>query len=114
MGLPQTQLEDGSSETTPLLGAISRRPESPDTITDIDDLESQKPNIAPWGPSTMILNGGIRGTLHSIKGLANPKTWDRKVVWQRAVVDPVRCLPAVVVGLLLNILDALSYGMSFL
>ncbi|KAI2614627.1 sulfate transporter family-domain-containing protein [Hypoxylon fragiforme] len=111
MGLPQTQLEDGSSETTPLLGAISRRPESPDTITDIDDLESQKPNIAPWGPSTMILNGGIRGTLHSIKGLANPKTWDRKVVWQRAVVDPVRCLPAVVVGLLLNILDALSYGM---
>jgi SulP family sulfate permease len=28
------------------------------------------------------------------------------------VVAPVSCLPAVVVGLLLNVLDALSYGKS--
>ncbi|KAL2129854.1 hypothetical protein VTI74DRAFT_7202 [Chaetomium olivicolor] len=43
--------------------------------------------------------------------IANPKRWDRHAVWENAVVAPVACLPAVVVGLLLNILDALSYGM---
>ncbi|CAK7226141.1 hypothetical protein SCUCBS95973_006099 [Sporothrix curviconia] len=39
------------------------------------------------------------------------KCWDRQRLWQNAVVAPVACLPAVIVGLLLNILDALSYGM---
>lgn len=40
----------------------------------------------------------------------NPRRWDGRIIWQSAVVDPVSCLPAVAVGLLLNILDALSYG----
>lgn len=40
----------------------------------------------------------------------NPRRWDHRIIWQNAVVDPVSCLPAVAVGLLLNILDALSYG----
>lgn len=42
--------------------------------------------------------------------ISNPKRWDRQALWQNVVVAPVACLPAVVVGLLLNILDALSYG----
>jgi SulP family sulfate permease len=42
----------------------------------------------------------------------NPKRWNRKAIWQNAVVEPVGYLPAVILGLLLNILDALSYGMS--
>ncbi|KAI1415951.1 sulfate transporter family protein [Hypoxylon sp. FL1857] len=108
IGLPQPDPDDGASERTPLLRTISRRPESPGSITEIDDIESQKPKIAP---SSMLLRDGIRGRIRAIKGMANPKTWDRKVVWQRVVVDPVHCLPAVIVGLLLNILDALSYGM---
>ncbi|KAI0141048.1 sulfate transporter family protein [Hypoxylon sp. NC0597] len=107
-GSPQSDLDNGASERTPLLSTISRRPESPGSITEIDDIESQKPKI---GPSSMLLGGGIGGRIRAIRGLANPKTWDRKVVWQRVVVDPVHCLPAVIVGLLLNILDALSYGM---
>lgn len=41
----------------------------------------------------------------------NPKCWNRKAIWQNGVVEPVGYLPAVVLGCLLNILDALSYGM---
>ncbi|CAK7206384.1 hypothetical protein SEUCBS139899_009176 [Sporothrix eucalyptigena] len=39
------------------------------------------------------------------------KCWDRRQFWDNFVVAPISCLPAVIVGLLLNILDALSYGM---
>ena len=41
----------------------------------------------------------------------NPKKWDRQALWKNVVLTPTSCLPAVAVGLLLNILDALSYGM---
>lgn len=43
--------------------------------------------------------------------VSNPKAWDRRAIWQEGVVYPVSLIPAVVLGLLLNILDALSYGM---
>ncbi|EED24300.1 sulfate transporter family protein [Talaromyces stipitatus ATCC 10500] len=41
----------------------------------------------------------------------HPKSWDRLAIWEEGVVRPVSLLPAVFLGLLLNILDALSYGM---
>jgi SulP family sulfate permease len=41
----------------------------------------------------------------------NPKTWNRQSIWKQCVVHPASFLPAVLLGLLLNILDALSYGM---
>lgn len=43
--------------------------------------------------------------------LSNPKRWDRRTVWREGVVYPVSLLPSVFLGLLLNVLDALSYGM---
>jgi hypothetical protein len=39
------------------------------------------------------------------------KNCDRHTLWAKGVVDPVQRIPAVLLGLLLNILDALSYGM---
>jgi sulfate permease, SulP family len=48
--------------------------------------------------------------LEMFRTVRDPKCWDRRVIWQNVAVAPVACLPAVVVGLLLNILDALSYG----
>ena len=39
------------------------------------------------------------------------KRWDRKAIWRTAVVEPIGFIPAIALGLLLNILDALSYGM---
>lgn len=41
----------------------------------------------------------------------NPKTWNRHTMWENGVAYPASLLPAVLLGLLLNILDALSYGM---
>ena len=41
----------------------------------------------------------------------SPKSWDVRRGWHRAVVYPATLLPAVLLGLLLNILDAVSYGM---
>ncbi|THC90886.1 hypothetical protein EYZ11_009651 [Aspergillus tanneri] len=43
--------------------------------------------------------------------LTNPKSWDGRIIWQRGIIKPVYLLPSVFLGLLLNILDALSYGM---
>ena len=43
--------------------------------------------------------------------VTHPKIWSAKVVWSEVVVRPASLLPAVFLGLLLNILDALSYGM---
>lgn len=40
-----------------------------------------------------------------------PKMWDGKTIWRNGVIYPLGLLPAVFLGLLLNILDALSYGM---
>ncbi|EPS42819.1 hypothetical protein H072_3208 [Dactylellina haptotyla CBS 200.50] len=43
--------------------------------------------------------------------IASPKSWDKRAIWRNAVVAPVSTLPAVILGLLLNVLDGLSYGM---
>jgi len=38
------------------------------------------------------------------------KMWRKQEIWENMVVKPVGCLPAVLLGLLLNVLDGLSYG----
>ena len=44
--------------------------------------------------------------------ISHPKTWSAKAIYKEVVVHPIKVLPAVFLGLLLNILDALSYGVS--
>ena len=103
------------NEQTPLLRAKSngsRPPESPASsdLDDLSDIESQKPSSRSWnrkyGSIKQVATDKFRGAAQVL----NPKTWDRRVVWRRAVKEPASYLPAVLVGLLLNILDALSYG----
>ncbi|KAK4147737.1 sulfate transporter family-domain-containing protein [Dichotomopilus funicola] len=110
--------EPNQDESSPLIPPTSREtgPESYGTSrvgeSDID-LEGQKAlNQERWivGAATSMRNAGGR-VASIIPVISNPKRWDRHALWQNAVVAPVACLPAVVVGLLLNILDALSYGM---
>lgn len=45
------------------------------------------------------------------KTASRPKEWNGKALVHTLVLEPVKTLPAVFVGLILNILDALSYGM---
>jgi SulP family sulfate permease len=106
---------ESTNEITPLLGPKahrshksyrSHRCRSPD---DLEDLENQKPQ----GKAMYIGSLFKEGARTKIRGLAiamNPKSWNKEAIWENGVMDPIRCLPAVVVGLLLNILDALSYG----
>ncbi|KAK3329426.1 sulfate transporter family-domain-containing protein [Apodospora peruviana] len=77
------------------------------------DPESQKsPTPVAWksqvADSVRNRRDRAAGVFRKIR---DPKIWDRRALWQNVVVAPVVCMPAVIVGLLLNILDALSYGM---
>lgn len=42
---------------------------------------------------------------------SNPKSWDRQEILEYGIRQPASFVPPVILGLLLNILDALSYGM---
>ena len=76
------------------------------------DAESQKgPRKRRWFQGFQNRDDHAQGKLTSfVTAVRHPSEWDRETLWQNIVVAPVSCLPAVVVGLLLNILDALSYG----
>ncbi|TVY82802.1 Uncharacterized protein LSUE1_G003124 [Lachnellula suecica] len=108
--VPQAVQED---EQTPLLGkGPVEHHHHPDWIQGEQDLEGQKAKGSKSWPK--IRNAALwpkEKGLHIVRDVLNPKTWDRKVIWQNAVVAPVSYLPAVIIGLILNVLDALSYGM---
>ncbi|RKF61325.1 Uncharacterized protein C24H6.11c [Erysiphe neolycopersici] len=48
---------------------------------------------------------------YTVRLLRNPKTWESRTLWENVILPPAKVLPAIVLGLLLNVLDALSYGM---
>ncbi|KAH8676260.1 sulfate transporter family protein [Xylariales sp. PMI_506] len=107
---------DGARETEPLLRPKShdhRLPDSPE-LSDgemLSDVESQKPRPRSRHRGYGSIRELTRSTVEGVSSAMNPKTWDRRAIWQNVILAPLSCLPSVVVGLLLNILDALSYGM---
>lgn len=52
--------------------------------------------------------------LNAVKVVFHRKTWNKRDIWEHGVVKTASYLPAVFLGLLLNILDGLSYGMAWL
>ncbi|KAF9935452.1 hypothetical protein FBU30_000050 [Linnemannia zychae] len=50
-------------------------------------------------------------TLASVWNDFRNTKWTSKVVMQKFVIEPIGYIPAVILGLLLNLLDAISYGM---
>ena len=97
-------------EQTPLLSNTASKQSSERERRSLGDgdLESQW----AWRPSTLRRLGRQArscATEYAIV-LFSPSKWDGRAIWHSAVVAPVSYLPAVLVGLLLNILDALSYG----
>ncbi|KAL9604536.1 MAG: hypothetical protein Q9219_000501 [cf. Caloplaca sp. 3 TL-2023] len=77
-----------------------------------DDLENQKAKhaIAVKGSGGTLYNMALRRGQSIASRFFHPKTWNCKVVWEQALVRPAGYVPSVILGLLLNILDALSYG----
>lgn len=100
--------ETEDSEYTPLLG---RQGPGSGTSSSVD-LEGQKTQARRrWLHELAEQRQKVEHHLVQIAKVASsPRSWDRKAIWNTTVVEPVSCLPAVAVGLLLNILDALSYG----
>jgi sulfate permease, SulP family len=103
-----------SSERTPLLGKDTAfETHHPDWIRGQQDLERQElRRRVSWVKLRHVFRWPKERGLDIARNVFNPKRWDRKVIVQKAVAEPLGYLPAVTLGLLLNILDALSYGMS--
>lgn len=99
---------DAASERTPLLTRVT----SDGRQSYTEDLEGQKSHSKhPWISGLVGVSHKMEERMtHGVAVAVNPRRWDLKAIWQNTVVFPVSCLPAVAVGLLLNILDALSYG----
>ncbi|KAJ9249865.1 hypothetical protein DTO207G8_6485 [Paecilomyces variotii] len=102
----ESELSD--NEQTSLIRKPSRSSNQQQGYGSIGDIENQGPAIRR--------KENIFTLAHS-KGeqfrrfVLNPKSWNRRTIWKEGVVRPVSLLPAVFLGLLLNVLDALSYGM---
>ncbi|KAM0332260.1 hypothetical protein ACHAQA_002536 [Verticillium albo-atrum] len=104
--------EGESTERTPLLGRVSSDGHGTNGRA-TDDVEGQKPRPRKqWLSGLKSVGQNVEaGLIRRAKAATSPKVWNRKSLWSNVVVAPVSCLPAVIVGLLLNVLDALSYGM---
>jgi SulP family sulfate permease len=100
-----------TTERTPLLKKYSSGSPHLDYIRGEPDIERQtlRRRVSWLKFRKLISWPGTKG-IHTLRIIVNPKSWDRKVIWQSAVVAPFSYLPAVILGCLLNILDALSYG----
>lgn len=98
--------EPQDSERTSLLSKT--RSKSPRRYGSVQDVESQG---HPSGRPPHFLSQGFQRVAQYSRTIASPKSWDRRAIWREGVVYPISLLPAVLLGLLLNILDALSYGM---
>ncbi|KAH0544975.1 hypothetical protein FGG08_000901 [Glutinoglossum americanum] len=75
------------------------------------DLESQGPLLdGSWPKAHKALAWPKDKGMAAVRRAINPKSWDRKAIWRKGIMEPVSYVPSVILGLLLNILDALSYG----
>lgn len=102
-----------STEETPLLTKHTSESRHPDWIRGEQDIEGQIPRRSPsWPKLHNVVQWPREKGVPALRTLVSPKTWDRKAMFQHVVAEPASCLPAVILGLLLNVLDALSYGRS--
>ena len=98
-------------ERTPLIQKHTDDQDKPPSHTRPWDLESLL--VAPRNNLSAISGKASRTIRHSVnyaRVAIKPAAWDRRKVWQNVVSRPASFLPAIILGLLLNILDALSYG----
>ena len=79
----------------------------------IKDLEGQQvARPEPKNRIKAVLQQSKEHTAHIVRVVSNPKSWDRQNLLEYGFRQPASFVPPVILGLLLNILDALSYGDS--
>ncbi|KAI4259756.1 MAG: hypothetical protein L6R42_004410 [Xanthoria sp. 1 TBL-2021] len=79
----------------------------------LGDLEGQKSNQHTTAERrfTKVVAATAGYSRRALTKILHPKSWKTKAVWDQALLKPAGYIPSVILGLLLNILDALSYGM---
>ena len=92
------------SERTSLLGKKT-------AYGSIKDLEGQQAGkVEPKNQMRAVLRRFKEKTARLGRVASNPKSWDHHRILEYGVRQPASFVPPVMLGLLLNILDALSYG----
>ena len=76
----------------------------------IHDIESQTVHKRLVSKLRSDLTWSIEYVYSSMGIFMNPKSWNRQAIWENGILQPASYVPPVILGLLLNILDALSYG----
>lgn len=105
--ITQNGVERDTTERTPLMSKSAyKTAQHPDWIHGEQDVESQAVTRKISWPK--LRNVAEKGA-DAVKIVFHPKRWDRRTILKGAKA-PFQYLPAIVLGILLNILDALSYG----
>ncbi len=103
-----------ANERTPLIRTESKAShQRPNYLNGEHDLEDEfRPESASsWPAASKIISKQARKVRKLGRKVGHPSRWDKKKIWRKTIVEPAGFLPAVVLGALLNVLDALSYGM---
>jgi len=107
-------VEDGidcTDEGTPLLHHDEpQNANSREIHRDSIDVEGQTARPPKHNRVREIYTTARRRTRQTCHTLLTPKSWDGRALWEKGVKEPVGLLPCVFLGVLLNVLDALSYG----
>ncbi|KAI9738634.1 MAG: hypothetical protein M1834_008139 [Cirrosporium novae-zelandiae] len=105
--------EPDSERTALLIGRGSsndvRKQPSYGTPHDIENQLDHKPVVLDDSGRLMFrfVQRGRELVIHA----GNPKIWNIREIGRKTVIQPAQYIPAVILGLLMNVLDALSYGM---
>lgn len=106
-----------TDERTPLIRTESKTSQHhrPNYLNGEHDLEQEpfqrRAGSWPWPKVDRVVARQVRRGKKIARKIGHPSKWNKKTIWRKAVAEPVGFLPAVVLGALLNVLDALSYGM---
>ena len=104
-------MEVGSDSDDPNSSSALRRYLASDSARDdVERAGEQTPLLGRAGHGGYGGSGkGIMGQIHEVK--ANMSKLTGRDIVQACVMEPVRLIPATILGLLLNVLDGVSYGM---
>ena len=109
---PELVMEDtetrSANEQTPLLFNSQANGRRPTYHSSKSDLEGQV-KLKRRRLQDVIPNAKQHG-LSAFRTATNPKLWAPHSIWQNAIRPAAKSIPSVTIGLLLNVLDALSYG----
>ncbi len=104
-----------NERTVLLLKKVAYGSDSTPKQGSVHDLERQNTFCHLWERRVKgFYTQSKRQAINVLRTLEHPETWDKKEVFHQTIEKPAGYVPPVILGLLLNVLDALSYGKTLL